>query len=87
MPEDRRDNTELLNQIKDMISPVEEKIDRVIKALYGNGDSERGLISRVAVNSNNREMYQKRWNSLTIAVITAALTSISSLVIVLIGKL
>ena len=87
MPEDRRDNTALLQQIKDLIDPVNDKTDRILRALYGNGDYDKGIVAQVAVNRSFRERTQKQWSVIIGAVVTAALSAVGSLVLFFIKRL
>ena len=83
MQEDRRDNSAFLQQVKDLIGPVKDDTDRILRLLHGNGDPNTGLVAQTALNTDFRKTSKKNWRAVLGAATVSLFAAIGSLILTL----
>ena len=71
----------------DLLKEINAKVDRILRALYGNGQPNEGLISQTALNTSFRENAIKSQRVIVGGIITAILTGLGSLFLELLKRL
>ena len=71
----------------ELLKEINAKVDRILRALYGNGQPNEGLIAQTALNSGFRENQLKVQRTIIGGIMAALFTGIGSLILTLIKRL
>ncbi len=70
----------------DLLKEINAKVDRILRALYGNGQPNEGLIAQTALNTSFRENAIKSQRVIVSGILAALLGGLGSFLLQLFGR-